>query len=89
MNGWFLKISDFADDLLDEIDNLKSWPDRVKTMQKNWIGKSKGATINFKVDNSLGIEPRPLEIALVRICEGVSALSVKATNIKIMNIKRG
>ena len=52
MNGWFLKISDFANDLLNEIDNLKSWPDRVKTMQKNWIGKSKGATINFKVDNS-------------------------------------
>ena len=52
MNGWFLKISDFADDLLNEIDNLKSWPDRVKTMQKNWIGKSKGATINFKVIDS-------------------------------------
>ena len=52
MNGWFLKISDFANDLLNEIDNLKSWPDRVKTMQKNWIGKSKGATINFKVIDS-------------------------------------
>ena len=55
MNGWFLKISDFADDLLNEIDNLKSWPDRVKTMQKNWIGKSKGATISFKVNNSENI----------------------------------
>ena len=52
MNGWFLKISDFANDLLNEIENLKSWPDRVKTMQKNWIGKSKGATIKFKVNNS-------------------------------------
>ncbi|MDC6451262.1 leucine--tRNA ligase [Alphaproteobacteria bacterium] len=52
MNGWFLRISDFANDLLNEIDNLKSWPDRVKTMQRNWIGKSKGATISFKVNNS-------------------------------------
>ena len=52
MNGWFLKISNFANDLLNEIDNLKSWPDRVKTMQKNWIGKSKGATVKFKVNNS-------------------------------------
>ena len=49
MNGWFLKISSFADDLLSEIDNLKSWPEKVKTMQKNWIGKSKGATIKFSV----------------------------------------
>ena len=52
MNGWFLKISAFANDLLNEIDNLTSWPDRVKTMQRNWIGKSKGATLKFKVNNS-------------------------------------
>ncbi|MFL2830606.1 MAG: leucine--tRNA ligase [Candidatus Puniceispirillales bacterium] len=52
MKGWFLKISDFAEDLLNEIDNLKEWPDRVKTMQKNWIGKSNGATINFSINNS-------------------------------------
>ena len=52
MNGWFLKISDFADDLLNEIDNLKKWPERVKTMQRNWIGKSQGASINFSINNS-------------------------------------
>ena len=52
MNGWFLKISAFANDLLNEIDNLTSWPDRVKTMQRNWIGKSKGATLKFKINNS-------------------------------------
>ena len=52
MKGWFLKISDFAQDLLEEIDNLKEWPERVKTMQRNWIGKSNGATINFSINNS-------------------------------------
>ncbi|MFL2818386.1 MAG: leucine--tRNA ligase [Candidatus Puniceispirillales bacterium] len=52
MKGWFLKISDFAEDLLNEIDNLKEWPERVKTMQRNWIGKSNGATINFSINNS-------------------------------------
>jgi len=46
------EISAFANDLLNEIDNLTSWPDRVKTMQRNWIGKSKGATLKFKVNNS-------------------------------------
>ena len=53
MKGWFLKISDFAEDLLKEISNLKKWPDRVKTMQKNWIGKSNGATINFSINHSV------------------------------------
>ena len=52
MKGWFLKISDFADELLDEIDNLKNWPEKVKIMQKNWIGKSYGATIKFSIENS-------------------------------------
>ena len=52
MNGWFLKISDFAEDLLEELKNLKNWPDRVKIMQNNWIGKSDGATINFSINNS-------------------------------------
>ena len=49
MKGWFLKISDFASELLDDTDGLTQWPERVKTMQKNWIGKSVGATIKFEV----------------------------------------
>ncbi len=44
---WFLKITDFADDLLNDIDKLDGWPESVKLMQKNWIGKSKGLNINF------------------------------------------
>ena len=52
MKGWFLKISHFADELLNEIDNLDGWPEKVKTMQKNWIGKSNGAIINFSLNNS-------------------------------------
>ena len=52
MKGWFLKISNFAEDLLNEIDNLTEWPDRVKIMQRNWIGKSNGATISFSLNHS-------------------------------------
>ena len=52
MKGWFLKISNFADDLLNEIDNLNDWPEKVKTMQRNWIGKSHGALIKFSIENS-------------------------------------
>ena len=49
---WFLRISAYSDELLDSIDQLDQWPDSVKMMQKNWIGKSEGATVFFKVENS-------------------------------------
>ena len=46
---WFLKITDYADELLSDIDKLEDWPEQVKTMQKNWIGKSTGIEIFFKI----------------------------------------
>jgi leucyl-tRNA synthetase len=50
MKQWFFKITEYADELLDEIDNLE-WPEKIKTMQKNWIGRSSGALIEFPVDS--------------------------------------
>lgn len=52
LSQWFLKITDFADELLEGLKNLPHWPDTVKNMQTNWIGKSFGATINFAINNS-------------------------------------
>ena len=49
LNQWFLKISDFSDDLLDGLEKLDKWPEKVKLMQKNWIGKSSGAVFGFKI----------------------------------------
>ena len=46
---WFLKITDYSDVLLKDLDKLPNWPEPVKLMQKNWIGKSKGLNINFKL----------------------------------------
>jgi len=48
---WFFRISDYADDLLVYCDRLPGWPDKVITMQKNWIGKSLGAEIRFAIEN--------------------------------------
>jgi len=47
INQWFLKITDYAEELLTGLDDLKDWPEQVKTMQKNWIGKSTGLEIQF------------------------------------------
>ena len=49
LSQWFFNINKFSQNLLDELENLKSWPDKVKLMQKNWIGKSYGCEINFKI----------------------------------------
>lgn len=46
---WFIKITAYADELLDDIEKLENWPEQVKTMQRNWIGRSEGAEIHFKV----------------------------------------
>ena len=50
LSQWYFKITDYADRLLDNLDKLPGWPDKVKTMQRNWIGKSHGAQITFKID---------------------------------------
>ncbi len=50
MKGWFLKITDFAEELLEDLNSLNNWPEKVKLMQKNWIGKSFGAYIDFHIN---------------------------------------
>jgi leucyl-tRNA synthetase len=62
MEQWFFKITDYAEELLSELDNLSGWPDKVKLMQKNWIGKSEGLSLLFKIS----AEPTHLEIFTTR-----------------------
>ena len=56
LSQWFFSISKFSDQLLNGLNTLDNWPNKVKTMQKNWIGKSFGCEINFKIDGKLPID---------------------------------
>ncbi len=55
LSQWFFNISKFSQELLDGLDGLDKWPNKVKTMQKNWIGKSFGCEIDFKIEGDLPI----------------------------------
>jgi len=50
LSQWYFKITDYAERLLDNLDDLPGWPNKVKLMQKNWIGKSTGAEVTFEID---------------------------------------
>ncbi|RMH91167.1 leucine--tRNA ligase [Lysobacter pythonis] len=71
---WFLRITDYAQELLDGLDTLEGWPESVKTMQRNWIGRSEGLEIQFKVDG----EDTPLTVFTTRpdTLMGVTFISV-------------
>ena len=56
LNQWFFKISDFSNELLNGLDLLDEWPNKVKTMQKNWIGKSFGCEVSFKIESNKPID---------------------------------
>jgi len=56
LNQWFFGITNFSQELLDGLDNLNQWPNKVKTMQKNWIGKSSGCEINFQIEGDLPVK---------------------------------
>ncbi len=52
ISQWFMKITDYADQLLDDLDQLEGWPEQVRTMQRNWIGRSTGVQLRFDVKDS-------------------------------------
>lgn len=61
---WFFKITDYAEELLQSLDNMPGWPEQVKTMQRNWIGRSTGVAFQFQVDNA---DCAPIEVYTTRI----------------------
>ena len=77
---WFLKITDYAQELLDGLDTLDGWPDAVKTMQRNWIGRSEGLEIRFDVRDVDGGALEPVTVYTTRpdTLMGVTFISIAA-----------
>ncbi len=74
ISQWFIRITEYAEELLTGLDQLDGWPDSVKTMQRNWIGRSEGVEFSFAVDG----EPQPLTVYTTRpdTLMGITAIFV-------------
>jgi len=72
---WFMKITDYADQLLDDIDKLEGWPEQVRTMQRNWIGRSYGVELQFDVE---GESPLTVYTTRADTLMGVTYVAVAA-----------
>jgi len=83
---WFLKITEYSDELLDGLEDLHGWPTSVKMMQKNWIGKSEGALVKFKIENNDNI----LEVYTTRVDTifGVNFLAISSNHMILKNQKK-
>jgi leucyl-tRNA synthetase len=90
LSQWFLKITEFADDLLAAIDNLDRWPDRVRLMQANWIGKSEGARVRFQLKQPLESKINSIEVFTTRpdTLFGASFIAVAANHPIAQNIAK-
>ena len=64
LEQWFLRITEYAEELLRDLDQLDGWPEKVRTMQRNWIGRSEGALVDFKLDSPTG---PPISVFTTRI----------------------
>jgi leucyl-tRNA synthetase len=84
---WFLRVTAYAQELLDGIDTLSAWPERVRTMQENWIGRSTGARVRFSIEGF----PRPIEIFTTRIdtIYGATYLALAAEHPELDDLVRG
>ncbi|MCK9595652.1 leucine--tRNA ligase [Candidatus Pacearchaeota archaeon] len=82
LEQWFLKITDYADELYEKIDTLTGWPERIKLMQKNWIGKSHGTEINFEIDG----EKWPIFTTRPDTIFGVTFMVISAQHPRLMEL---
>ncbi|HXM68297.1 MAG TPA: leucine--tRNA ligase [Candidatus Acidoferrum sp.] len=77
LEQWFLRITKYADELLRDLDKLEGWPEKVRTMQRNWIGHSEGTLVDFKLDGPSGASGSTITVFTTRVDTIYGATSVQ------------
>jgi leucyl-tRNA synthetase len=77
LEQWFLRITQYAEELLRDLDKLRGWPEKVRTMQRNWIGRSEGTLVDFKLDGPSGPAGSTISVFTTRVDTIYGATSVQ------------
>jgi len=77
LEQWFLRITNYADELLRDLEKLDGWPEKVRTMQRNWIGRSEGTLVDFKLDGPSGPAGSTITVFTTRVDTIYGATSVQ------------
>jgi leucyl-tRNA synthetase len=77
LEQWFVRTTKYADELLNGLDQLEGWPEKVRTMQRNWIGRSEGALVDFKIDGPTGPAGDKVTVFTTRIDTIYGATSIQ------------
>ena len=77
LEQWFLRITNYAEELLRDLDKLDGWPDKVRTMQRNWIGRSEGTLVNFDLGGTVGPAGSTITVFTTRVDTIYGATSVQ------------
>jgi leucyl-tRNA synthetase len=77
LEQWFVRTTKYADELLNGLDQLEGWPEKVRTMQRNWIGRSEGTLVDFKLDGAAGAAGSTISVFTTRVDTIFGATSVQ------------
>jgi leucyl-tRNA synthetase len=77
LEQWFLRITNYAEELLRDLDRLTGWPEKVRTMQRNWIGRSEGTLVNFKLEGATDVANSTISVFTTRVDTIFGATSVQ------------
>ncbi len=77
LEQWFVRTTQYADELLRGLDRLEGWPDKVRTMQRNWIGRSEGTLVDFKIDGNAGSAGSTITVFTTRVDTIYGATSIQ------------